>query len=158
MGSLHVTNEFQHTIHAAIKECTQEEMAYHTFNVERMEIQIQTLQNRIDRSYADMLDGKITEGFWLKKRNEWEAQKKEFTTKLLEYQKTNGNCFEKTGRIQDLTKRASQLFKRASVEQKRKIVNLLFSRGTAYGKAIDLEIKPPFNFILKALHQVEAAI
>jgi len=67
-------------------------------------------------------------------------QEKQLTASLLEHQKAKIDCTNQMDLMLKLPGRAAHLFKRGSVEQKRKIVRLIFATCVLHGKRLDLEL------------------
>ncbi len=151
LQQMHVPDEIRHNVCAAVKESMQKEINYHTSNVGRIEKQLRTLQNRKNQSYAAMLDKKVTEEFWAERNTAWDIEKEQLTASLLEHQKVKVDCTKQIDLMLELPKRAAHIFKRGSVDQKRKILGLLFSKCVLHYKKIDVELKAPFNLIIKSL-------
>ena len=123
---------------------------YHNTCVQQIEKQINVLQNRIDLAYMDKLDKKISEEFWLTQSQKWLTEKEDLSIKLVGYQKADTRYIEQATLILELAKKAPALFKRANLEQKRKIVGLLFSNCSIRDGNVDLELKVPFDRILES--------
>ena len=147
----HVPDEIHSALYAVIKESMKKEIEYYTSTVGRIEKQLKTLQNRKNESYAAMLDKKINEEFWAERDTAWDTEKEQLTASLLEHQRAKVDCTNQIGLMLELPKRAAHLFKRGSVEQKRKILSLMVSTCVLHDKKIDLELKAPFNLIINTL-------
>jgi len=149
LEGIQVTDEIQEMIIRGLKESLQEKIEYYNSCVEQIEKQIKVLQNRIDQTYLDKLDGKIGESFWLEQNSKWLPEKENLSIKLVGYQKADTSYVQYAGYILDISKRVPKLFRQANLEQKRKLIGLLFSNSFLLDGKLDLELKAPFDMILQ---------
>lgn len=145
---VHIPDETHDAICTIIRETTQNEIEYHLSAIGRIEKQLKILQNRKKQSYEAMLDKKIAEEFWKERDAEWGLQEEQLVASLLEHHKAKIDCTNQVDLMLTLPSKAAHLFKHGSVEQKRKIVNLIFSTCVLRGKNLELELKDPFNLII----------
>lgn len=150
LGGIKVTDEVQEMVLAGMRESLKDKIEYHNTCVQQIERQIKVLQNRIDQAYLDRVDQKIGEEFWAGQHNKWLLEKENLSLKLVSYQKADTHYLEKATLILELAKKAPELFKKANVEQKRKICTLLFSNCSLKDGILDLQLKSPFDRILES--------
>lgn len=130
LENITVPEDIQEMILKSMKESLKEKIEYHNACVEQIEKQIKILQRRIDQTYLDKIDGKISEDFWLEQNRKWLAEKENLSIKLVNYQKADTNYLEHATFILELAKKAPVLFKQANLEQKRKLIGMLFSNSS----------------------------
>lgn len=147
---IHITEEVKTIILQTLREIYKDKIAYHNNSIDQLNQQIKRLQTRIDQTYLDKLDSKITEEFWQSKTNEWLSEKENLMIKLAATQKADIHFLENAEFILELAKNAAQMFKTASVEKKRRIVNILTSNCVYKDGNIDVELKPVFGLILNS--------
>ena len=58
----------------ALRESQADKEEFHRTAVERLVNRRDTLQTRLDRAYDDLLDGRITDDQWTRKKQEWESE------------------------------------------------------------------------------------
>ena len=150
LNNLKVTDEIQEMVLSGMRESFKDKVEYHNACVQQIEKQIKVLQNRIDQSYLDKLDRKISEEFWQTQTHKWLAEKENLSMKLVGYQKADTSYLENASFILELAKKAPTLFKQASNEQKRKLAGMLFSNCSLKDKNLDLRLKSPFDLILES--------
>lgn len=109
----------------ALKEVYQKKIAYTDESEESIHKQIKVLKQRIEQSYIDKLDGKISEEFWQQKNNAWQSEKDKLFNKLKIYNEIDKNYLENSNRILNFCKNAHSLFLKADAKEKRQIVNLV---------------------------------
>jgi len=152
---IHITEEVKNIIIQTLREIFKDKIAYHNNAVDQLHQHIKRLQNRIDQAYLDKLDRKITEEFWQSKTTEWSTEKENLMIKLSAMQKTDMHFVENAEFILELARNAAQMFKTASVEKKRRIVNILTSNCIYKDGNIDVELKPVFGLILNSVQTKE---
>jgi len=108
------------------------------------------LQSRIDQTYLDKLDKKISEDFWKSNSKKWTDEKEELTMKLLAHQKADSNYIEKASSVLELAGKASELFKKQNSEQKRRLITMIVSNCSYKDENLDIQLKPVFNMIFKS--------
>lgn len=147
---INIPCDTEQTILQDAKNSLQERINYQRTCAEQIEQQLKIIQNRIDQSYLDKLDGKISENFWKEQTNKWFAEKEHLKIKLDSYAKPKTDHIEKTQSILELAKNASKLYKIANAEQKRKLMNNLFSNCSLRDGLLDLELHEPYSLILES--------
>ena len=145
-----LTEEVKNIILQTLREIYKDKITYHNNSIDQLNHQIKRLQTRIDQTYLDKLDGKITEEFWQSRTNEWLSEKDNLMIKLSATQKADMHFLENAEFILELAKNAAQMFKTASVEKKRRIVNILTSNCVYRDGNIDVELKAVFGVILNS--------
>ena len=107
------------------------------------------LQNRIDQTYQDKVDGKIGEEFWMRQNKKWLLDKEALTIQLGERHKTDVSYLKNASAILELAANAVRLFKNAKYDHKRRFTQQLFSNCFLKDGKLDLELKTPYNIILE---------
>lgn len=95
-----------------------------------LEESLKRIENRLDLIYNDKLDGKITEDFYLKKYNEFNAEKIDLEKKIKQFSPANQiSDFEKGIKLHRLAYEAPDLIDNTEeeVETKRLVLSQLFS-------------------------------
>jgi hypothetical protein len=127
LDSIHIPDNIQEIILQGLRDSMKDKIAYHNDLIQQLEKQIHLLQKRIDQAYLDKLDGHITEEFWKSHSRKWLEEKEKLTAKLLATQKADTQYLDNATIILELAKRASELFKSRSAEQKRRMIDLIVS-------------------------------
>ena len=148
LGKIHITDEVQEVILQGVRDNLKDKIEYHNNLVSELKKQIQCLQQRIDQSYLDKLDQKISEDFWRINSNKWISEKEKLSVKLLATQKADFHYLENTRFILELAKNATTMFQTGNAEKKRRVLDLLISNCSYKGGNIDVELKPAFEIIL----------
>ncbi|HMK75053.1 MAG TPA: zinc ribbon domain-containing protein, partial [Thermodesulfobacteriota bacterium] len=124
-----------------LRESHSEEKQYH--NEVISSLQYQKLQDRIDAMYVDKLDGKISEDLFSRKSEEWGAQQADILRKIEHHHGANRFYLEEGMRLLELAQRAVTLYEKQHMQEKRRLLNFVFSNSTwKDGKLVHAYRKP----------------
>ncbi len=149
-GKIEITEEVKTIILQGIRDSFKDKIEYHNNLVEQLNQQIKRLQNRLDQSYLDKLDGKIAEELWQIKTKEWSCEKENLSIKLLAAQKADMHYLENAEFILELCKNAAQMFKNGTVAKKRQVIDMITSNCVYKDGNIDVELKAVFSVVLES--------
>jgi len=149
LEQIRITDESKEIILDIMRESLKGKIEYHTKLVEGLEQQIKVLQKRVDQSYLDKLDGKISEEFWQANTKRWMSEKEDLSMKLVAAQKADSHYIENANFILELAKNASSWFKAGNTDKKRRVLDALISNCTYKSGNIDVELHPVFDVILE---------
>ena len=104
------------------------------------------VQSKLDRSYDDYLDGRISEAFWTRKSGDWESELAVIDAELSRLSGPTPAYAVTGAKILELAKNAVSLYKKQSFTEQRRLLdtvlsNCTFDRGTlcpTYTKPFDL--------------------
>ena len=141
-------NETLKLITESLRESHTEEMSYHNQALTILNKRYQTIQNRLDSVYIDKLDGRIA----LEKYEELEAQfrkeQEETRQELARHENANINYFELGANLVELSSRAKEIYlKRESIEDKRRLLSLIFLNLTLKDGFVRKTYQKPFQII-----------
>lgn len=107
--------------------------------------QLTKLSARMSQAYADKLDGKIPEDFWLTQQKQWATEKVRLEEAVRRQAEAGPSAFLPTvRRVLELAKDIVPLYKSADVVQKRQLLNYVCSNWRLTGKNLDYTMKTPF--------------
>ncbi len=149
LDSLVISDEAHDLIMHSIRTSLKEKIEYHNKLVSQTQRQIKFLQNRIDQTYLDKLDRKISEEFWQSHSSKWLEEKERLTAKLASIQKADRNYLENADLVIELAKKALPLFKKQNGDQKRRLINILVSNCLYKDGKLDIELKPVFAMMVE---------
>jgi len=150
LHKIKISKELQEMIFKGLRESLKDKIEYHNTCVANMEREIKILQHRIDQSYLDKLDGKISENFWKTQTDKWLVEKEKLSLKLVRQQKADTNYLKNADIILELARKAAALFKQGNAQQKKQIVNLLVSNCSLKDGKLDIELRSPFRKLLES--------
>lgn len=90
----------------------------------------------------------ITQDTYDKKRVQLEAERQNFAQQLMEYTKDDSEFRDSLITLLRVVSKAAETFKSSKVEQKRKIINFVFSNLYLEGEKIGYELNRPFDKLI----------
>ncbi len=115
-------------IKKALKESHQDEIEYHKKAIEELNLRYQQIQRRLNLLYDDKLDGKITPEFYEQKFKQYTREKETILNAIEKHSKAQTKYFELGISILELSQRAREIYQKASIEQNRMLLKLIFSK------------------------------
>jgi site-specific DNA recombinase len=128
-----------------------DKIEYHNNHVEQTERQIKFLQHRIDQTYYDKIDKKISDEFWQTHSSKWIEEKECLAMKLLAIQKADKNYLENANLVLELPRKAITLFQKQDSHQKRRMIDILVSNCSYKDEKLDVQLNPVFEMTRKAV-------
>ncbi len=150
LEDMYIPDDIQESILQGLRSSFKDKIEYRASLVDQLQKQIKLLQSRIDKTYIDKIDGKISEEYWATHTQDWANEKDILMIKLVAVEKADSHYLENANIILELAKKASQLFKQQNAEQKRRLINLLVQNCSYKDKNLDVELKPVFGEIMKS--------
>jgi site-specific DNA recombinase len=139
----------------ALHQSHKTEREYSDKMIASLNSQKEKAKKRLDQAYVDKLDGNITEEFWKMKSGEWINEIENVSIKLNAHEHSNINYYEDGVKILELSKKAYSLYKSATAQEKRKLLNLVLSNCYLEGKNLRPDYKKPFDIIRKGIQSKE---
>jgi len=96
LENLQIPNDIQESILKGVRSSFKDKIEYHNNLVEQLQKQIKLLQGRIDKTYLDKIDGKITEEYWATHTKNWTDEKERLMIKLIATQRADSRYLENT--------------------------------------------------------------
>ena len=93
------------------------------------------------------MDGNLSSEMWIKLRNNWEAEKHEIEVRLATLGSSNGEDIHKAIELIELVQHIGTIYKNATPEIKRRMLELVSSNLCLADASIGFEIKKPFDFL-----------
>lgn len=136
----------------ALKESHKDETAYHTSAINELYQKQKQLQHRLERIYEDKLDGKITEAFYNRKNKEWSDELDKVTETIQKHNNANNKYHQLGINIYEFSQRAKQIYlKVKNEEDKRALINLVFSKLTLNEGRLSIEYSKTFKLLAEAI-------
>lgn len=139
-------------IRKALKESHKDEAAYYTTAINELYQKQKQLQKRLEKIYEDKLDEKITEEFYNRKNKEWSDELEKVTEMVKKHNNAN-NKFRQLGiNIYELSQKAKQIYLKAKNEEdKRSLINLVFTNLTLNGVKLNIDYTKTFKLLAEAV-------
>ncbi len=122
---------------------------------QRLEQRLDAIRRRIDQVYMDKLDGKVSEDFWLRKTQEWQAEEQQV---LFAIQGLNGASPDRVlsaQRILELANKAYFLYLRQNPLEQGKLLRIVLSNCGIDGATLYPAYRKPFDLIFDRAQKEE---
>ena len=113
----------------------------------KIQKQITTLENRIEKAFLEKLDGNIPHDFWKANNEKWQAEKDKLYIQLEEINKLDKRFYEQSDSLLSFTDNAYDYYLKGNNEQKRRIIEIISDKISYKDKKFDIELKPVFQTI-----------
>ena len=135
-------------IRKALKENHSEETEYHNNALTELNRQYALLQQRLDNLYDDKLDGKITGEFYDRKFQQYTRDQESILDATERHRRANISYFELGLNIFELSQKAKVIYEnKAILEEKRSLLNFVFSNIFLRDGKLDFEYKNAFQLL-----------
>jgi len=133
----------------ALKNSHTNEIEFHNEALKTLQQKLDRIQKRKDQLYDDKLDGLISKEVYLEKAKKEQENEDSLLNLIKKHKKANQSYFETGLKILELCKMASYLYKQGTREEKREILQFVFSNFTITNERFDYTAKSPFSEIIK---------
>ena len=115
----------------------------------KLQKQVTTLENRIEKAFEDKLDGNITQEQWKNFNDKWQAEKDKIYIQLEEINKLDKQFYEQADALLRFTDNAYEYFLKGSIAQRKKVLEIISEKLTYKDKTFNLILKPVFQTIVE---------
>ncbi len=153
LKGLEVRNErLQDWIRKALKEKHKDEISYHSTSVAEFNKQHDLLKARLDRLYDDKLDGKISEDDYERRFKRYSDELLAIDDRIKKQSQSSLQYFELSLSFYELSQKASTIYERATVDDKRKLISLVFDTlHLREGTNLEYAYTKPFQILSDAV-------
>ena len=145
---IQISEEVAADIAAALRASDAQVQQVHDTSRQRLEQRRRAIAAKIDRAYDDFVSERISEDFWKRHANLWEAEVETIDRELSRLEQRKGSVAE-AEKILELAKKAEELYKSQNPAEQRRLLetvlsNCTFDRGTlcpTYASPFDLLVK-----------------
>ncbi len=139
-------------IRKALKEGHKDQIAYYTSVIAELNQKQELLRNRLDKLYIDKLDGKVTEEAYNRLSKQWNDELDKLTQTAEKHNHASSKYYQLGINIYELSQRARQIYEKAkSEEDKRALINLVFSKLTLNEGKLNIEYSKTFELLAEAV-------
>jgi site-specific DNA recombinase len=110
--------------------------------------------------YVDKLDGTISQQFFDQKSSEWRSEQADILRKIEQHQHANQTYLDEGVRLLELAQRATNLYERQEMREKRRLLDFVFSNSTWQDGCLIPAYRKPFDMLAitnEAYHKEKAA-
>jgi hypothetical protein len=113
----------------------------------RVRGRLNALRSRLDQSYVDKLDGKITEDLWTRKSDEWRAEEQRLCAEFVGLEQAKPGKFLDGIRILELAHKAHFLYLKQTPEEQAKLLKIVVSNCSIDAINVYPTYRKPFDLI-----------
>ena len=131
----------------ALKASHSDTKRYHDEMIATLQKQYQKLQSRLDARYVDKLDGTISQQFFDQKSSEWRSEQADILRKIEQHQHANQTYLDEGVRLLELAQRATNLYEKQEMREKRRLRDFVFSNSTWKDGCLIPTYRKPFDML-----------
>lgn len=152
LRQVQITPEVSEFILSELSKESGHEMAIREAHLATMRQELGRLRSRLDSAYADKLDGKITEEFWLNKSRAWQTDAIRLEEKIKQIESSGPVVLlPRLREVLELSENVATLFLKADSEQKRELLNYTCSNLLLVGENLSFSYKRPFDILAEGV-------
>jgi hypothetical protein len=134
---------------AHMKAGHEAEMRFHRDAIAGLRRDHDQVRDRLDALLDLRLDRSITQEDYDKKARELKQRQVEIGLLIEQHQKGDGAFRTTLESLISLASRAGELFERSKTEQKRQLIDFVFSNLRLKGKQLEFSLRSPFDLMVK---------
>lgn len=138
-------------VRKALKEDHQEQADYHQATLSELQERIKKLNNRLDQIYDDKLDEVITVETYNRKRAEYMGELEQVNDQMDAHQKAQLKYQDMGIKLYDLSQNALKIYRSKDTEEKRQLINIVFSELTMVDGKLVFKYSKPFEVLHNAV-------
>lgn len=131
-----------------MKKSFESEQEFYKQTHENLRKELDQVQNRISRLVDSHLDGKIDGDIYEQKLNEYKKRQQEIVSLMATHVDADKASLITVKRVLDLAKRAKEIYESSKVDEKRQILNFLFSNLEMKDKRAIITLREPFDKLI----------
>jgi site-specific DNA recombinase len=135
----------------ALKSSQEDKKTFHAESVERLERRAKHLQGILDMAYEDKLSGKISEDYWCRRSQDWEAEILDCRMQISRHEEVNFNYYETGTQILELAKQAHSLYLKQNHQERRRLLDQVVSNCTYDRGSLSVSYRKPFDILAEGL-------
>ncbi len=121
---------------------------YHEQAIDHLQSEYKRIQLKIDRALDVRLEGSITKEEYDRKVVSLKLDQQDLSSKLSQYTSADDEYNITVNLLLDLTSRLSELFESSKLDQKRRLLKLLFSNLKLEGEKLLFTVNKPFDLLM----------
>ncbi|NRB11528.1 MAG: recombinase family protein [Rickettsiaceae bacterium] len=133
-----------------IRSSEDDQREYLNLRTKELNVESTKIKNRMDRLTDIFLDGDIDKETYEEKRKKFIERREEITEELSKMNEDNLEHQDHLIRCLELGSNAGKTFRGSNVDEKRELINLVFSNLRLKGRKLEFKLRPPFDAIIKS--------
>ena len=147
LGGLVIPQPILEWLGDSVLESDRTEQATRERTIKRLEAAYDRLKARIETTYLDKLDGRITAAFFDERSAEWRREQEGLLRKIHEIQAAAPAPIEQAIDALRLTSQACQLFQQQPATEQRRLLQVLIQRAAWREGALHTKLFEPFEIL-----------
>ena len=147
LGRIQLDKEVVDWIVEIMNSSTADERAQRDAQVAALGQQKQKLEARLDKMYLDKLDGILDDEEYKRLSNNYRADLSDMKFKIEQLQSKNQERITDSNRVLELAQKAASLYSAQISDEKRKLLNCVYSNSTFAGGELTANFRKPFDLI-----------
>ena len=148
-NSMHLEPELLEKAIEAIKGSASAEKEHYKEQIKELQTQHTKIKNRLDRLTDLFLDGDFNEEEYKEKRKSLEQKREDIVKEIESNDRADDNFAQVLISTLQLASSAEKTFKGSDINEKRKLINLVFQNLELKGQKLVYTLRPPFDAFVK---------
>ena len=149
--SMYLDPELLEKVLEVIKLSANSEQDYYKAKIAELKSEHTKIKTRMDRLTDLFLDGMFDEKTYKEKRDSLEQKRKEIVAEIESNDNADDNFSKGLISMLQLASKAGDTFKGSNAEEKRKLINLVFSNLELKGQKLTCTLRPPLDAFVKTV-------
>ena len=148
LEEIRIDDDVLQWILSALKNSHEDERRFHEEALSSLQAQFDTLKQRLTKLYIDKLDGKVSQEFFDEMTAEWRGEQDILQNKILQHRSADRTYIDTGAKVLELAQKAASLYKRQNMEEKRKLLEILYSNSLVKDGELIPNYRKPFDILL----------
>ena len=149
--SMHLEPKLLEKAIGAIKGSANAEKDYHKDKIKELQSEHTKIQSRLDRLTDLFLDGNFDKKEFKEKRGNLEQKRDDIIKEMESNNRADNNFADTLVSALKMASGAGAAFRGSDIEEKRKLINLVFQNLELKGAKLEFKLRPPFDAFIKTV-------
>ncbi len=147
--AIHIPEPLVIEIREHLKKANESKIDYHEKAIDALRKEFDGMQKKLDRLVDLLIEQSITQSIYDTKVRELRNRQREIEHRLSSHTTADETFHYTLSALVGLTAKAHECFTRANIEQKRKLLTLIFANLEMHGTTLCYTLRKPFNVLAK---------
>jgi len=149
--AIQIPEDWVEALMTAAKSFETDRKREHAEELGRLHQRHREIEAKIDASYDDKLNNRISEEYWTRRTNEWQTELAELKADIVTLEDRKFRAFATIEAVTSLARKASDLYIGQPYEEHARLIKLVESNSTWDGVTLSATYKKPFSFFAEGL-------
>jgi site-specific DNA recombinase len=146
---IQITDDIAEQIATALRATDDEAERRLACDLRQLEQRRRTVAAKLDRGYEDFVSGRISEDFWTRKSQEWEAELQTVEAEQARVEAPRPGMMVTAEKILELAKQAENLYKSQDPTEQRRLLETVLSNCTFDRGSLSPTYTSPFDLLVR---------